>query len=104
MEHNNSRTITLSIKVTPSEKIRYKDLAESHNVSLSEWGASILNMYQHAYGELRINSIREEELLNEIDKLEKEINLLKATKSFQDTLLESNALGLRLKSKYSSSV
>ena len=81
--------MTVSIKVTASEKIRYKQIAKSHDVSFSEWAASILNMYQNAYGELKINSIREEELLNEIDKLKKEINFLEALVAFQKTQLES---------------
>jgi hypothetical protein len=78
MKNTNSRTITISIKVTGFEKMRYKGIAESHEISLSEWAASILNMYQDAYGELKINSYREDQLLAEIDSLKKENKILNA--------------------------
>jgi len=83
---NNARTMTISAKVTASEKMRYNTIAKSHDISLSEWAASILDMYQNAYGEIRINSFREDELLAKIDKLEKKVNLLQAVKNMKDIL------------------
>jgi hypothetical protein len=84
VHQNNARTMTVSAKVTAYEKMRYEKIAESHNISFSEWAASILNIYQNAYGELRINSYREDELLAKIDKLEKEVNLLQKLTDFQN--------------------
>jgi hypothetical protein len=68
--------------------MRYEQIAKSHNISLSEWMASILSMYQNAYGGLKINSIREEELLYEIEKLRKKINLLEAQNNFLEATID----------------
>jgi hypothetical protein len=76
MKNINSRTVTVSLKVSALEKVRYYIKAKSHNISFSEWAASLLSIYEYAYGELKINSIREDELLNRIDQLEKEIHRL----------------------------
>jgi hypothetical protein len=73
---NNSRTITISAKVSAFEKMRYTAIAKSYNISLSEWMASILNIYQNSYGEPKINSLRENELLAQIDILENKIVFL----------------------------
>ncbi|GAA3594698.1 hypothetical protein Q4Q39_07015 [Flavivirga amylovorans] len=95
MKDINSRTMTVSLKVTAFEKMRYNKIASSNNVSLSKWAASILSTYQNAYGELKINSYREEELQNEIDSLKKEINLLKALNNFLKTQVDSQKNGIR---------
>ena len=92
--HNN-RTMTISAKVTPFEKIRYTKIAKSHGISFSEWVASILNMYQDGYGELKINPIREKELLNEIYKLERKVKQLKAQLDFKNTIIENEKKGFR---------
>ncbi|MBU3821255.1 hypothetical protein KO566_04215 [Flavobacteriaceae bacterium XHP0103] len=76
MKDKDSRTVTVSFKVAAHEKIRYNRKARKHGVTFSEWAASIINMYEDAYDELKINSIREEELLYEIDKLRKQVRLL----------------------------
>lgn len=55
MKNNNSRTMTVSAKLTPLEKIRYTQIAKSHDVSLSEWITSILSIYQRGYGEFIFN-------------------------------------------------
>lgn len=84
--------MTVSAKLSASEKIRYNQIAESHDVSLSEWIASILSIYQNGYGELKINSVREDELLNEIDKLNKTINSLKAINGWYKTKLSIDTI------------
>jgi hypothetical protein len=61
----------------------------SRPVPVCEWAASIINMYEDAYDELKINSIREEELLNEIDKLRKQIKILEASNNFLKFQIES---------------
>ena len=72
---NNTRTMTISAKVTAYEKMIYTKIAKSHEISFSEWVASILSIYQNGYGELKSNSLREEELLNQIDSLKRELKL-----------------------------
>ncbi|GAA3611566.1 hypothetical protein Q4Q39_04980 [Flavivirga amylovorans] len=95
MKDINSRIMTVSVKVTAYEKMRYNKIAKYNNISFSEWAASILSMYQNAYGELKINSYREDELLNEIDKLNKEVNFIKSLNKFLKTQLDSQKAGLR---------
>lgn len=80
--------MTASTKLSALEKMRYEQIAKSHNLTLSEWMASILSIFQNAYGELQINPIREQELLNEINKLEKKINLLEAQNKFLEARID----------------
>jgi hypothetical protein len=86
--------MTLSTKVTAWQKARYTQIAKLNGIPLSEWIASIIDMYQNAYGELKINSFREDELLNEIDKLNKKIDLLEAHNNLLETRL--NIRGSRI--------
>ena len=81
---NNTRTMTISAKVTAYEKMIYTKIAKSNGISFSEWVASILSIYQNGYGELNINSSREEELLKEIDSLKKELKLVKDLAELKD--------------------
>lgn len=87
--------MTVSLKVTAHEKMIYYKIAESHNISFSEWGASILSIYQNAYGKLKINSYREDELLNEIDQLKKKVDLIESHNKFLDIQLDSQKAGSR---------
>jgi hypothetical protein len=95
MKNINSRTVTVSLKVSPLEKVRYYNKAKSHNISFSEWAASLLSIYENAYGELKINSIREDELQNRIDQLEKEVHLIKSHNRFLECELDSQKTGKR---------
>ena len=90
--HNN-RTITICAKVTPNEKLRYTKIAESHGISFSEWIASILNMYQDGYGELKINPVRENELLNEISNLKQKTIQLQAILDLKNSIIENGKKG-----------
>jgi hypothetical protein len=95
MKDTNSRTMTVSLKVTPYERMRFYAIAKSHNITFSEWAATLLDLYKNAYGALKINSYREDELLNEIDHLKKEINFLKAHNNVLKTQIDSTKVGLR---------
>ena len=94
MKNINSRTVTVSLKVSPLEKIRYYNKAKSNNISFSEWAGSILSIYENAYGKLKINSLREDELLYKIDQLKKDIQLLKADNRVLKIQLESQKPGI----------
>lgn len=52
-------------------------------------------MYQNGYDELKINSVREDELLNEIDKLNKRINGLEAINKSYELRMKNNILKFR---------
>jgi hypothetical protein len=78
MKNINSRTFTVALKISALDKIRYYNIAKSHNISFSEWAASLLSIYENAYGELKINSIREDELLNRIAQLENKVLFLES--------------------------
>jgi hypothetical protein len=92
-QSNNNRTITICAKVTPNEKIRYTKIAKSHGISISEWIASILNMYQDGYGELKINPVRENELLNEIANLKQKVIQLDAILDIKNSIIEIEKKG-----------
>lgn len=80
--------MTLSTKVTASQKARYTQIAKSNDIPLSEWIASIIDMYQNGYEELRINSVREDELLNEIERQRKKINFLEVVNKSLEVRLD----------------
>ncbi|WP_338357530.1 hypothetical protein [Yeosuana marina] len=95
MENRNSHTITVSLKVSALQKIRYYNIAKSHNISFSEWAGSILSIYENGYGELKINSCREDELLNRIDQLEKDLRWFKAHNEYLKSQLDAQKTGMR---------
>lgn len=95
MKDTNSRTMTVSLKVTPYERMRFYAIAKSHNITFSEWAATLLTIYENAYGELKVNSYREDELLSKIDQLKKEINLIKAHNDVLKAQIDSRKVGLR---------
>ncbi len=85
---NNSRTFTITAKVTAHEKNKYTNITKSHGISFSEWIASILSMYQNGYGEFNITSERENELLTEIDRLEKSVENLETVADIKTKVKE----------------
>jgi hypothetical protein len=95
MKDINSRTMTVSFKIAAHEKMIYYKIADSNNISFSEWAASLLSIYQNAYGELKINSYREDELLNEIDQLKKKVNLLESLNKVLEVQLDAQKAGFR---------
>ena len=63
------RNITLSTRVSAAQKAEYVKIASSHNISVSEWMASVIEMNKFSYGKigdptpLEIKQKRENELL-----------------------------------------
>lgn len=78
MENSNKRNITLSIKVTAEQKAEFAKIAAKHNISLSEWSASLLEIYKDSYDKIGDPTLREIALEMEIQKKEREIKRLKA--------------------------
>ena len=78
MENNDQyRNMTLSLKVTASQKAEYVKIASSLNLTVSEWLSSIIEMNKNSYerfGEPTKNEIR---IREEIGKLKTEIQNLK---------------------------
>jgi len=66
---NTYRNITLSTKVSAAQKAEYVKIAASHNISVSEWMASVIEMNKFSYGKIgdptpnEIKQKRENELL-----------------------------------------
>lgn len=78
MENSNNRNITLSIKVTAEQKAEFAKIAAKHNISLSEWSASLLEIHKDSYDKIGDPTLREIALEMEIQKKEREIKRLKA--------------------------
>jgi len=63
------RNITLSTRVSAAQKAEYVKIASSHDISVSEWMASVIEMNKFSYGKigdptpLEIKQKRENELL-----------------------------------------
>ena len=68
-ENMHYRNITLSTRVSAAQKAEYVKIASSHNISVSEWMASVIEMNKFSYGKigdptpLEIKQKRENELL-----------------------------------------
>lgn len=78
MENSNKRNITLSIKITAEQKAEFAKIAAKHNISLSEWSASLLEIHKDSYDKIGDPTLRETALEMEIQKKEREIKRLKA--------------------------
>jgi hypothetical protein len=78
MKEKNTRTITLSTKVTAEQKALFTKIAAKNNISLSEWMVSIIEMHQHSYDKIGDPTQRETELEMQVQKKEYQINRLKA--------------------------
>ena len=63
------RNITLSTRVSAAQKAEYVKIASSHDISVSEWMASVIEMNKFSYGKIgdptpnEIKQKRENELL-----------------------------------------
>ena len=68
-ENMHYRNITLSTRVSAAQKAEYVKIASSHNISVSEWMASVIEMNKFSYGKIgdptpnEIKQQRENELL-----------------------------------------
>lgn len=78
METQNNRNITLSTKVTAEQKAVFTNIAAKHNISLSEWMASLLEIHKDSYDKIGDPTQREINLEIEVQKKENQIKRLKA--------------------------
>lgn len=78
MKNPNNRNITLSTKVTALQKAEFAKIASKHNITLSEWSASLLEIHKDSYDKVGDPTERENALEMEIQKKEREIKRLKA--------------------------
>lgn len=78
MKNLNNRNITLSTKVTAEQKAEFTKIAARHNISLSEWSASLLEIHKLSYDKIGDPTQREVNLEMEVQKRENQINRLKA--------------------------
>lgn len=78
MKNPNNRNITLSTKVTAEQKAEFTKIAAKHNITLSEWSASLLEIHKDSYDKVGDPTERENDLEIEIQKKEREIKRLKA--------------------------
>ncbi|WGK94723.1 MULTISPECIES: hypothetical protein [Flavobacterium] len=78
MENSNNRNITLSTKVTAEQKAEFTKIAAKHNISLSEWSASLLEIHKDSYDKIGDPTLREIKLEDELQKKEREIKRLTA--------------------------
>lgn len=78
MENSNNRNITLSIKVTAEQKAKFTKIATKHNISLSEWSASILEINKDSYDKIGDPTLRESALEDKVRKQEQQIKRLEA--------------------------
>lgn len=78
MKNPNNRNITLSTKVTAEQKAEFAKNAAKHNITLSEWSASLLEIHKDSYDKVGDPTERENALEMEIQKKEREIKRLKA--------------------------
>ena len=68
-ENMHYRNITLSTRVSAAQKAEYVKISASHNISVSEWMASVIEMNKFSYGKIgdptpnEIKQKRENELL-----------------------------------------
>jgi hypothetical protein len=82
MRNNQHRNITLSTKVSALQKAELVKIAQSHDISLSEFILSIVDTYKHKYGKENEPSKNELKLKEENDSLKKKnIRLLKDRES-----------------------
>ena len=78
MENNDQyRNMTLSLKVTASQKAEYVKIASSLNLTISEWLSSIIEMNKNSYERFGEPTKNETKLKEEIGKLKNGIQNLK---------------------------
>ena len=82
MRNNQHRNITLSTKVSALQKAELVKIAQSHDITLSEFILSIIDTYKHKYGKENEPSKNELKLKEENDSLKKKnVRLLKDRES-----------------------
>ena len=68
--------MTISTKVTANQKAEYSKIARLHNLTLSEWVCSIMEMNKDSYGKVCDPTKRETELEQKLHKSEKKVSRL----------------------------
>ena len=82
MRNNQHRNITLSTKVSALQKAELVKIAQSHDITLSEFILSIIDTYKYKYGKENEPTKNELKLKEENDSLKKKnIRLLKDRES-----------------------
>ncbi len=82
MRNNQHRNITLSTKVSALQKAELVKIAQSHDITLSEFILSIIDTYKHKYGKENEPSKNELKVKEENDSLKKKnIRFLKDRES-----------------------
>ena len=82
MRNNQHRNITLSTKVSALQKAELVKIAQSHDITLSEFIFNIIDTYKHKYGKENETSKNELKLKEENDTLKKKnVRLLKDRES-----------------------
>ena len=77
MENNTlHRNITLSTRVSAAQKADYSKIAAQHNISLSEWMLSVIEMNKNSYGSYGDPTPKEVKLERKIELLEKKVQKL----------------------------
>jgi len=98
-ENMHYRNITLSTRVSAAQKAEYVKIAASHNISVSEWMASVIEMNKFSYGKVgdptpnEIKQKRENELLKK--QLQKTIVQRDTSDEFAANMLDRSNKAVR---------
>ena len=85
MENNmHYRNVTLSTRVSASQKAEYVKLAGKFNISLSEWALTLIEHHKNGYGTIGDPTSKEVKLEREIQLKNKQIQKLKAQRDTTD--------------------
>ena len=85
MENNmHYRNVTLSTRVSATQKAEYVKLAGKHNISVSEWALTLIEHHKNDYGTIGNPTPKEVKLSRELDLKNKENQKLKAQRDTTD--------------------
>ena len=85
MENNmHYRNVTLSTRVSATQKAEYVKLAVKHNVSVSEWALTLIEHNKNGYGTIGDPTPKEVKLERALQLKNKEIQKLKAQRDTTD--------------------
>ena len=85
MENNmHYRNVTLSTRVSATQKAEYVKLAGKHNISVSEWALTLIEHHKNDYGTIGNPTPKEVKLSRELELKNKEIQKLKAQRDTTD--------------------
>ena len=85
MENNmHYRNVTLSTRVSATQKAEYVKLAGKHNISVSEWALTLIEHHKNDYGTIGNPTPKEVKLSRVLELKNKEIQKLKAQRDTTD--------------------